>query len=237
LFHLSYWPIRWQLNRADAIATVSQTARQELIDAHATKRDIVTVSNAVGDAFTHNETQSAPKHHLSNSIVYMGAFTPYKNVECLIDALVFLPEITLHLCSKIPPSRQSELETRMQEKGVFERVVIYDGATDEQYREALQNARCSISASRIEGFGLPVLEAQAMGVPFVAADTPIFHEVGGDSILYFDPDSPEEAADAIRALADSTLSRELIQKGTANAARFTWDNSAKSAVSIAEKVH
>ena len=235
LFHLTYWPMRWQLNRADAIATVSDTARQELIDAKATKRDITTVSNAVGETFTHNKLTKRA-HSNSNGIVYMGAFTPYKNVECLIDAIALLPNITLHLCSKMPPMRRVELEARMKKNGVFERVVMYDGATDEQYRTALLGARCSISASRIEGFGLPVLEAQAMGVPFIAADAPIFHEVGADSVLYFNPDSPEQAADAITSLADDTFSQNMIKKGIKNSTRFTWSNSAKSALVLVAKI-
>jgi glycosyltransferase involved in cell wall biosynthesis len=232
-FHLTYLPMRWQLNRADAVATVSETAKQELLDARATKRPITTVANAVGDTFSSEATTS---HHMSNSIVYMGAFTPYKNAECLVEALALLPDVTLHLMGKMPPIRRKELTELMEKLGVTDRVVIYDGATDDQYRKALAEARCSISASRIEGFGLPVLEAQAMGVPFVAADTPIFHEVGGDAVLYFNPSAPSEAADAIRSLTDSTLSQVLIKKGTANAARFTWNNSAQSAVLLIKEI-
>jgi glycosyltransferase involved in cell wall biosynthesis len=234
LFHLSYSPMRWQLNRADAVATVSETAKQELLDARATKRPIKTVANAVGDTFS---SKTTTPHHTSNSIVYMGAFTPYKNAECLIEALSMLPNITLRLMSKMPPIRRKELTELMQKRDVIERVIIYDGATDEQYRQALAEARCSISASRIEGFGLPVLEAQAMGVPFVAADTPIFHEVGGDAVLYFNPNNPSEAADAIRSLTDSKLSQEIIKKGVVNAARFTWENSAKSALSLIKEIN
>ncbi len=232
-FHLTYWPMRWQLNQADGVATVSETAKQELLDAHATKRPITTVANAVGETFSNKVTTT---HHASNSIVYMGAFTPYKNVECLIEALVLLPDITLHLMSKMPPVRHKELTALMKKIGVADRVVIYDGATDEQYREALVNARCSISASRIEGFGLPVLEAQGMGVPFVAADTPIFHEIGGDSVLYFDPSSPEQAAQMIASLANNATSETFIKRGYANATRYTWDASASSAMKILQTI-
>lgn len=232
LFHTSYAPMRWLLNQADVVATVSETARQELIDAQATKRPVVTVSNAVSDAFKEAPAAVTRKHYLAHDIVYMGAFTPYKNVECLIEALALLPDITLHLCGKMPPIRRRDLEALMRDRGVIDRVVIYDGATDEQYKTALSDARCSISASRLEGFGLPVLEAQQRGVPMVCADTPIFHEVGGDAVLYFNPDSPEEAAAAVRQLADEALSDDLIARGTANAQRFTWDHSASVAADI-----
>ena len=166
----------------------------------------------------------------------MGAFTPYKNVECLIDALALLPDMTLHLCGKMPPMRRPVLEQRMRDRGVFDRVVIYDGATDEQYKQALSEARCSISASRLEGFGLPLLEAQQRGVPFVAADTPIFHEIGRDSVLYFDPNSPEEAADRIRRLADRKTSETYIAHGFENITRYTWAHSAASAASLCRQL-
>jgi len=246
LFHLSYVPMRWQLNHADVVATVSQTARQELLDAHATKREIVAVTNAVNANFAEGFGESSdsekhlqptsPRHYASNSIVYMGAFTPYKNVDCLIDALALLPGMTLHLCGKMPPVRRKEIEAHMREVGVTERVVIYDGATDEQYKQALSEARCSISASRLEGFGLPVLEAQQRGVPFAAADTPIFHEIGKESVLYFDPNSPEEAAECIRAFADQKTSEDYVARGFENITRYTWANSASAAVDICKNI-
>lgn len=233
LFHLTYWPMRWQLNKADAVATVSNTARQELLSAKATKRAIVTVPNAVGDEFLDTTPRD---HHTSNNVVFMGAFTPYKNVECLIDALEFLPEVTLHLCGKLPAARRPEIEKYIADRGVADRVVLYDGATDEQYKKALKNARCAISASRLEGFGLPLIEAQQAGVPFAAANTPIFHEIGQQSVLYFSPDSPKEAADCIRQYADQKTSKDYIARGYQNAARYTWQYSAAAAAAICQKI-
>ena len=233
LFHLTYWPMRWQLNKAAIVATVSTTAREELLDAKATKREIITVSNAVGKEFL----DTTPREHFSsNNVVFMGAFTPYKNVECLIDALEFLPEVTLHLCGKLPALRRPEIESYISAKGVTDRVVLYDGATDEQYKEALQNARCAISASRLEGFGLPLIEAQQAGVPFAASDTPIFHEIGQESVLYFSPDSPEQAAECIRKFAERDMSEEYIARGYKNAARYTWEHSAAIAADICSRI-
>lgn len=229
LFHTSYWSMRFQLNHADTVATVSSTARQELLDAHATKRPIVTVPNAVGNAF-HDPTER--ERHSFKNIVYMGAFTPYKNVECLIDMLAELPDMQLHLCGKLPPARRAAIEARINERGVKDRVVLYDGATDDQYRQALREAYCAISASRVEGFGLPVIEAQSAGVPFVCADTPIFHEIGQDSVLYFDPDKPSQAADQVRKLSDVTTNQDFVKRGYANSTRYTWNASAQAAADI-----
>jgi len=222
LFHLTYWPLRWQLNRADCVATVSDTARNELIIAKATKRPIFTVSNAAANTFAMPDTN----HSKSKNVVYMGAFTPYKNVECLIKATALVPDIKLQLPAKIPHSRRLEIERLISTLGIENRVVLYDGVTDDKYRDILSDARCAMSASRIEGFGLPLIEAQQAGVPFAAADTPIFKEVGADSVLYFDPDSPEQAADCIRQFSNAKTNRTYVMRGRKNAARYTWNASA-----------
>lgn len=232
LFHVSYFPMRWQLNGADHVATVSDTARNELIAARATKRNITTVSNAVSDIFSAEKST----HHDKKGVVYIGAFTPYKNVECLIDAVSLTPDTVLHLCGKLPPTRRPAIEKRIHDKGIESRTIIYDGATDEQYKVALANARCAISASRTEGFGLPLIEAQRAGVPYIAADIPIFREVGADSVLYFNPDLPSQAAEHIQSLADKKLNDMYIQRGYENSKRYTWESSAESALQIVQEL-
>ncbi len=232
LFHLTYWPLRWQLNRADHIATVSQTARDDLLAARATKRTITTVTNAASDAFTTPDRDHASK----KSVVYAGSFTPYKNVECLIAAAALVPDVTLDLLGNLPDSRRPEIEACIHRHDIKDRVILHGLADGDQYRKALANARCVMSASRIEGFGLPLIEAQQAGVPVAVADTPIFREVGSDSVLFFNPDSPQEAAECIRMFADPEISQDFIKRGRKNTARYTWEQSAKKAISIINKV-
>jgi len=233
LFHATYWPMRWILNQASVVATVSATARQELLEAKATKREITTVLNAVAQDVKPLEGTA---HYKSNDIVYMGAFTPYKNVECLIDAMSELPDMKLHLLSKMPRVRREVLEARMRERGVFDQIVIHDGVSDDTYRELLASCRCLVTASKLEGFGLPVIEAQQQGVPVVCSDTPIFHEVGAHSVMYFDPDSPLACAAQIKSLGDEKTSEDYIARGFENVKRFTWNDSAKTAVEICKSV-
>lgn len=229
LFHLTYWPMRWQLNRADVVATVSDSAHDELIEHRATRRPLLTVPNAVGNQFY--DPTPRPRHTYRD-IVYIGAFTPYKNVECLIDMMQHLPNMTLHLCGKLPESRRGYIMARIKSLKLEEQITLEGPINDNRYRELLSGALCAISASRMEGFGLPVIEAQSAGVPFVAADTPIFHEVGGDSVLYFDPDKPQKAATQVHQLTKAKTSAQLIKLGYSNSARYTWDASAARAARI-----
>lgn len=228
LFHTAKWPMRRLLDTADVIATVSDTARLELEEWHMTRRPIAAVKNAVSGEFT----PSYAPHWESRDVIYMGAFTPYKNVELLLRATALVPDIRLHLLSKMPASRRAELSQLMSELGISRRVVIHDGTPEDEFHALLAQGRCLITASRIEGFGLPLIEGQAAGVPVACSDTPIFREVGEDSVLYFDPDSAEQCAEAIRSLADKTTSQDLTDRGLANVTRFTWEISAHVAATI-----
>ncbi|HEU0266539.1 MAG TPA: glycosyltransferase family 1 protein [Candidatus Saccharimonadaceae bacterium] len=231
LFNSAKWPTRWLLHSADAIATVSATAGQELAAWHMTSRPITPVLNAVS-AHEGEKSDSVTEHYSSHDIIYMGAFTPYKNVELLIDAMAALPDCTLHLLSRVPKKRRSELEQRARAKGVRSHIIFHDGVSDDEYHELLESARCLVTAAKTEGFGLPILEAQSRGVPVACSDTPIFHEVAGDAALYFDPASPTACAEAIRALADATTSQGMITKGLKNATRFHWSHSADTALKL-----
>jgi glycosyltransferase involved in cell wall biosynthesis len=153
----------------------------------------------------------------------MGSFMPYKNAELLIAGMKDLPEYTLHLLSKIAPERKAELE-KLVPKGA--KVRFWNGISEQDYQELLVNAWALATASRDEGFGLPIIEAMALGVPVVCSDTEIFHEVGGDAALYFSPDSPPEFAVRIRQLEDAQQRQTAIAAGKRQAGIFNWHSSA-----------
>jgi glycosyltransferase involved in cell wall biosynthesis len=91
---------------------------------------------------------------------------------------------------------------------------------DENLPALYRGAEVFAYPSRFEGFGIPVIEAMACGVPCVVSSHPSLDEASGDAALRADPDSPEEFAEGIRrALAERN---ELVARGLAHAARFNW---------------
>ncbi|MET0303862.1 MAG: glycosyltransferase family 1 protein, partial [Microbacteriaceae bacterium] len=192
LYHLAWWPQRLLLNRADEVVTVSATTRALMQQKKLTSRRITVVKNAP-DPTAVSAGRSAPD---SRELVYMGSYMPYKNVETLARALHRLPGYRLHLMSRIRPADRRRLETFAPP----ESLVFHDGATDAEYQEVLLRAAALVHASRDEGFGIPLVEAMALGTPVVVSDIPIFREIGGDAALYFDPDDPDAVARQVLSL-------------------------------------
>lgn len=89
-------------------------------------------------------------------------------------------------------------------------------------------ARALVFPSLIEGFGLPVAEALACGIPVLSSDRGSLPEVGGESAIYFDPGSTEAIAKALEALAKRSTaeSASFYESGLQQAARFNWDHTA-----------
>jgi glycosyltransferase involved in cell wall biosynthesis len=116
------------------------------------------------------------------------------------------------------------------------RLVFHNGCTDSEYAQALRTATALVTASRDEGFGIPLVESMSLGTPVVVSEIPIFREIGGEAALYANVDSPEEFARAVYELGDretwarhSTLSRE-------QAARYSWSRSASALLDVLDDV-
>lgn len=233
LFHMSYIPERIVLNGADAIVTVSEMTKKELIKVRATRNSITVVPDAPQKL---QDLISAPvKHNKTGprNLVYMGSFMPYKNVEALIASMKWLPSHTLHLLSRIAPKRKTEFMANMPSDA---RVVFHNGVTDQQYATLLADNAVLVTASRDEGYGLPIAEALAMGVPAVVSELPIFHEVAGDGALYADPNNPHDFADKILQLDDPKTREAIIKKGQRHITQFSWPKSAKILLDLAKSL-
>jgi glycosyltransferase involved in cell wall biosynthesis len=224
LYHQVYWPQRLLLKGGDIITTVSHTSADDLTKARMTNKPIHVIYNAP------QKFAKYPVQHekIIKNIVYMGSFMPYKNAETLIRGMEWLPGRTLHLLSRISPERKTELQTLVP-KGT--EVVFHNGVSDDEYEKLLADNALLATASLDEGYGIPVAEAMAMSVPAVVSDIPVFHEVGADGALYFDPHSPKEFAEKVRLLDSPVARKEHIERGLKHMKQFSWDASAKSLLS------
>lgn len=233
LYHLTKWPGKFILDRADIVATVSETSRQAIEKMGLTKRPIIVVSNAARDLSPLLKKPVVQNLTPPKNLVYMGAFIPYKNVELLIRMMEYLPDRTLHLLSRISSERQQEL-TKLVPTGAD--VIFHRGVSDERYAELLADNAIAVSASRAEGFGLPLSEAMRLGVPAVVSDIAAFREVGGDGVVYASPNSPEDFATKIKLLDDKAAREKLIKKARRSIDKFSWHDSALVLLDTCRKI-
>lgn len=220
LYHLTYLPQRLLLKGGDLITSVSQTSANQIKKARMTTKPIHVIYNAP-QQFSHYPVRL----DTIKNIVYMGSFMPYKNTEMLIEGMRWLPGRTLHVLSRINPKRQAELTALIPEGAS---VTFHNGVSDDEYEKILADNAVLATASLDEGFGIPVAEAMAMGVPVVVSDIAVFREIGGDGASYFEPKNPQAFADAVKKLDDKSYRDAQLKRASAYVQKFDWNESAKA---------
>ena len=148
---------------------------------------------------------------------------PYKNLRALLQALVdFDDDVTLVLPGA-PTGHEAELRSLARGLGVAARVRFLDWVSEEELDALYALSSVFVLPSLIEGFGIPVLEAMARGVPVACSDVSALPEVAGDAALLFDPHSHEQVGAAVRRILDDrALAQSLSAAGRRRAAAFTW---------------
>ncbi|WP_394771506.1 glycosyltransferase family 4 protein [Lacisediminihabitans sp.] len=217
-FYLTYWPQRAVLHRADAVVTGSYNCEREMREARLTSRPLTVIRPGVDDSGLPPREYPASK-----TLVYMGTFQPNKNVETLARGMNHLPGYTLRLLSRIG----DEDRERIAALAPTGSIVFDNGVTDDEYRQALLEATAMVTACRDEGFGIPLIEAEAVGTPLVISDIPLFHEVGGDAAVFFGVDSPESFASAVLGMDNPTDWPLWSARVRQQATEFSWDESAR----------
>ncbi|TIH40758.1 glycosyltransferase family 4 protein [Subtercola vilae] len=234
LYHLAWWPQRLLLNRADAVVTVSHTTEALVAEHHLTSKPVVVVSNAAdvldAESLPTGASGGPVARSSAKSLVYMGSFMPYKNVETLVRALPLLEGYELHLMSSV----RDDDRARLQALAPDARLIFHDGASDAEYLAALDHATALVTASLEEGFGIPLVESMGRGTPVVVSDIAVFREIGADAGLYFDAKNPAALAAAVRRLEDPQewLSRSLASRRQAK--KFSWAASATALLALLE---
>jgi len=159
-------------------------------------------------------------------LLYPANFWRHKNHEILLIAFgiwrAHHPESDLRLVLTGAPSpRRDELVEAARRMGLAERVVFPGYLPEEAFAAVLGNCAAMLFPSLFEGFGMPVLEAMAAGVPVLCGDLTSLPEIAGDAALYFDPRQPAEIVAAVERLeTEPDLRSALIEKGRRRVAAF-----------------
>ena len=163
-------------------------------------------------------------------LLTLSAKRPHKNLVTLIDALALIPieRRPVLVLPGYPTPYELDLRAHAAAVGVQADVRFPAWVSDAELEGLWAVADAFVFASLYEGFGLPVLEAMARGVPVACSDRSSLPEVAGDAALLFDPEAPGAIAVAIgRLLDDMGLVERLRAAGLARARRFSWERTAR----------
>jgi glycosyltransferase involved in cell wall biosynthesis len=171
-------------------------------------------------------------------VLSLSAKRPHKNLLGLIEALALVPpeRRPIAVLPGYPTPHEAELRQRAQALGVLDDLRFPAWLPDSDVEGLFGLAAAFVFPSFYEGFGLPVLEAMARGVPVATSDRSSLPEVAGDAALLFDPGDPAAIAAAIeRLLADDDEVGRLAQAGRDRAATFTWERTARATLGSYER--
>lgn len=224
------------MKRAAAIFAVSLFTKNEVQDVYKVSSERLTLApNALPalepvsrDAIAqlHTRLRLGPK-----SFLCIGRLEEKKNVLTAIQAFELFARVRgvgdpfeLHLAGRPGAQGYAAIRQLIDTSPVKDRIKELGYVEEEDLRVLRAGATAFLFPSWYEGFGIPVLEAQADGVPVLASDIPPLREVAGDAALFASPNAPERWADTMRRLADDErLRAELVVRGMENGARYSWD--------------
>jgi len=233
------------VSRADWLLADSESTRRDLVELlGAPEARISVVYPGVEPRFRPIDDAEAleqvrVKYGLPRRFVLsVGTIQPRKNTAGLIEALSRLRATDVALV--VVGGRgwlYEDVYAYVQELGVSDRV-HWAGYVDDADLPALYSLSAVFALpSLYEGFGIPPLEAMACGTPVVTADNSSFPEVVGDAGIMVNADDIDSLTDRLDAvLEDAALRRSLVEKGLAQARRFTWQEAARSLRAVYEKV-
>jgi glycosyltransferase involved in cell wall biosynthesis len=159
----------------------------------------------------------------------VGHSKPHKNCARVVGALALLaerlPEVEVRFVGR--GEGYDQLRAQAATLGLGSRVHLLRNAPDEGLLALYREAIALVMPSLVEGFGLPVLEAQAVGCPVITSNRGALAETAGDAALLVDPlDSWNIAAAMERVYRDRELRASLVERGRIRAEEFTWEKTA-----------
>lgn len=234
--------VRATVRRAAEVITVSENSKNEIVaDMHVDPAR-VTVIHEAGRETRERATGSIDSAGVIARyglrppyIAAFGSLNPGKNIARLVDAF----GASAHTDTQLVLIGHLDADVRAQtdRSGTAQRVVTTGYVPDADVLPLIGGAAVFAFPSVYEGFGLPVLDAQTMGVPVVCSGVASLPEVAGDGAVFFDPHSVDAITNALdRVLDDAGLRQRLVENGRNNAARFSWSRAAAETLRTYERV-
>ena len=220
---------------ADAVICVSESTRNDLLHYYQLDpRRAVTIHSGVSlSALGTRHSALLPDRYL----LFVSTIEPRKNLGVLLDAFENLKRTRKYDGSLVVVGRigwkSDEFVPRLGGRDVHHLDYLEPGELQAVYRKA----EIFVFPSIYEGFGFPLLEAMAHGVPTIAAESSSLPEIAGDASLYFDPlDAVQLESAIVRVLENHDLRHALVSRGRERVAQFKWETTAQRTFEVLQRV-
>lgn len=225
-FQLKYMT-RLSIKRAKKIIAISEFTKQDIVNTYGIKPEKIVVAYP-GVNQTKNKKLKA-KNKYGKYILFLGTLKPSKNINGLIEAFKLLDEKDLKLIITGKKGwLYQQIFEKVKELDLEEKVIFTGFVSDQEAEKLLKNAEVFVLPSFWEGFGIPAVEAMAVGIPVVASNAGSLPEILGNAAVIVDPNKPEDIAAGIKkAINDAKLRKQLVAAGRERALVFNWQNCCK----------
>lgn len=243
--HLT-WSTEYAIKAATKVFAVSEFTKKSLVEhlgADPNKIEVVHEGVSLKRHFLAASQGSAFKKFglmPKGYILFVGTIQPRKNLARLIEAFSQINQSPINKSLKLVIAgklgwKYDEILEAPKKYGIEDRVVFTGYVREDERIVLLRYALIYVQPSLTEGFGLPVLEAMAAGVPVVCADTGALPEIAGDAALLFDPTSVGRIIKSLRQVIGSggTMAT-LVSKGKLRARQFSWEEAAIKTLKVLE---
>ena len=234
---------------ARTIIAVSSNTKKDLIKLYSVPEEKIAVISEGYEQSTVNSQQLSGK--LKNDgrlpmtddkpyLLFIGRLEERKNIMGIVEVFEILKDKyqiphELVLVGK-PGYGFDKIQSKIQDTRYNNQIILLGFVSEEQKWDLLKNSEVFLFPTMYEGFGIPILEAQSVGVPVVTSNVSSMPEVAGDSALLVDPKNLGEIAQAVqKILTDENLKKNLIAKGLENVKRFSWDKCSQEITEILKK--
>jgi glycosyltransferase involved in cell wall biosynthesis len=235
------------LRQSDVIVTISENSKCEICERYGTEADKIHIINPALDHDEYyprsDEEQRlvAERYNIAKPyILYVGTIEPRKNIVGLLDAYAQLPKDLRGKYSLVLAGgkgwKNEEIYRRIKELSHLD-IILTGYVPDDDLPALHTGASLFVFPTFYEGWGMPPLEAMACGTPVITSNNSSLPEVVGDAGIMVDAkDTTGLTGQMARVLTDKKLSAGLIEKGIKQAAKFSWDKSARQLSEIIENL-
>lgn len=218
------WVIAPLAKKAKKIITVSEYSKTLLVEKLGIPQDLIRVIyNGVGENFLQNDRE----YELDRPyFLYVGNRRTYKNIPAMLEAFsrADIPQDFLFALSGHP---DPEIERQLHELAIENRVRFLGLIPEEELPAVYKGAHATLFVSKMEGFGLPVLESMASGTPVLTSSKSSLPEISGGAAICVNPDDVNAIKQGIELLVnDENAYIHCVEKGLIRARDFSWKKTA-----------